>query len=118
MTAVRRIAIPILLAAGLAAAAPIPSSLPATEQARAEFEGICERLRAGGNRFFGEAPLKDLRARLTQPIPDPRRQVELRTALLIDEVRLGHIDRAMAAAQEALAIQERAGLDENVRLNL
>jgi hypothetical protein len=114
----RRIAILILLAAILTAAAPTPPPLPTTEQTRAEFQGICERLRAGRNRFFGEAPLNDLRARLAQPIPNPKTQVDLRIDLLIDEVRLGHIDRAMAAAEEALAIQERAGLDENVRLNL
>ena len=114
----RRIVILILLAALLAAAGPAPPPLPTTEQTRTEFQGICERLRAGRNRFFGEAPLNDLRARLAQPIPNPKTQVDLRIALLIDEVRLGHIDRAMAAAEEALAIQERAGLDENVRLNL
>jgi hypothetical protein len=118
MTAVRRIAILILLAAVLGAASPAPPPLPTAEQTRAEFQGICERLRAGRNNFFGEASLQEERARLAQPIPDPRSQVELRIALLIDEVRLGHVDRAMAAAEEALAIQQRAGLDENLRLNL
>jgi FG-GAP-like repeat/ASPIC and UnbV len=118
MPAVRRIAILILLAAVFAAAAPAPSAFSTAEETRAEFQGICARLRGGRNHFFGEASLEELRARLAQPTADPRTQVELRIALLIDETRLGHADRAMAAAEEALAIQQRAGLDENVRLNL
>jgi ASPIC/UnbV protein/VCBS repeat protein len=115
---VRQIAILIPLAAVLAAAAPAPPSFPSPEETRAEFQGICDRLRAGSNHFYGEASAEALRARLAQPIPDPGTAVELRTTLLIDEVRLGHIDRAMALAEEALAIQEKAGLAEDLRLNL
>ena len=114
----RQIVLPILLAASLAAAAPAPRSFPTTEETRAEFQAICERLRGGRNHFYGEVSAKELRARLAQPIPDPVTNVQLRMALLIDEVRLGNIDQAMKQAEEALAVQERAGLDESVRLNL
>jgi VCBS repeat protein/ASPIC/UnbV protein len=111
--------VPLLLAAAiLASAATAPPPFPTAEQTRAEFQGICERLRAGRNHFYGEALPKELRARLAQPNPDPASNVDLRVRLLIEEVRLGRIDAAMKLAEEALAIQERAGLDENLRLNL
>ena len=78
-----------------------PSGLPPMPDLLA----VAERLRAGDNPYFGQAPLRALEAQRAQLAPDADvRRVDLDVQLMWQHLRLGNAEEATAAIERGRPI--------------
>ena len=88
------------------------------EQARKEFQGLCEQFRSGRNAYFGLAQIEDLRKRLADPPGEPELEVGLRARLAQELLRVGKPEESARLFREAREIAISGSLSAAIRLHL
>ncbi|HVF60437.1 MAG TPA: CRTAC1 family protein [Thermoanaerobaculia bacterium] len=113
-----RAVLPLALLLTTRAQAAPPSSRPTPQQTRAEFTAICERLKAGGDRFFGEEAAVHSRRELAEAGSDPGRRTVAAANLAVELLRLDRPAEAAGLLQEALDTARRHGFPQPLRQSL
>ena len=103
-------------AAAVATARPAPSIHPSPEETRAEFQALCERLRAGENPFFGRQITGVLERRLAEGGNDELSALLMRLRLAHELIRLGHHEEALDHLRTGLDRLETTEVEERGNL--
>jgi hypothetical protein len=84
-------------------AGPSPASAAITEdEARAEFQVLCESLQHGDNRFFSDRPATELEAALPTVAGDPVKEAEVLGLLAREKLKLADPPRAIELFEQSL----------------
>jgi hypothetical protein len=100
------------------AAAAIKLPPPSRDEIRRELEAIAQKIRAGHNIFFGEAPLTELPQALADKALPPERRVNRLGQYALALLRAGRVKEAIDALTEARELTVKQKMDPRIRLQV
>jgi len=88
------------------------------EEARKEFQRICQQFRSGRNAFYGVAQVEELKTQLAQSSGAAKNEAGLKAQLAHEYLRLGRPEESVRLFREARQIAVSRNLSEQMRLQL